>query len=209
MSEEHKLEFHRHLKDCDKTHAAVLNLYVVKTNNKLQHHGGLHTTTAPYSATAVPRAGDEIYLVLLGGVTRYYKDNKLLTATYRCARRTEQNGESVFVDLVTHAGRSPMLGEDGLESEHGNDFLASIWVPEVAKPTALWEFISGPDWSHAPCDVRVAALEDTTVETRKRSHRTWYWNVRDRSESVYLPGYEIERVSTEPLTSVENSDDNS
>jgi hypothetical protein len=121
-----------------------LNLYVVRPKKK-------HQTNAPHVLTteAGLGAGDEIVFVADG----YYYRNVINgewdgTGTAQLFFSEHEAGKTyadTCLELVSHSGRSAMIGEDGLEDAFGNPILAKLWT----------EVLNKAEWRYAPCEARL------------------------------------------------------
>ena len=116
-------------------------LYIVKAR---QIPGTMHTITSPHLLTESPGAGDEIVKVISGRKGLDLERQIYTFASLRC-----NDGK-----LLSHAGRSAMLGEDGLESASGNDALE-----ELAR-----ELLEGAEWRYAPVEWAPDAEDACTTE---------------------------------------------
>lgn len=116
-------------------------LFIVRTSMDRGDHHGLHTNTSPFVLTDSPKAGDvvETYLAISGDYEIANESLKLVSGSIRLC-------DNYRFALLSHAGRSALLGEDGLEDATGHDCLLEL-VGE--------RLLGTKTWSYAPCDLRV------------------------------------------------------
>lgn len=177
----------------------TLNLYFVKTDpSNPNHHGALHTNTAPFVLTTSPAPGDQVEYVLSGSY-----ETQFVFVSENDQQRIKRVGGQAELELFSHApkqadfqskkkklrvlshlGRSVMLGEDGTEDAFGHDVLADLWL----------EILNGGRWSYAPCSLEI---EEKPEDPDRRDE----WRARRSLQARWTPEQEWERVDT---TSEEN-----
>lgn len=182
-------------------HSETHNLYIVKTDPRNPSHHGLHTNTAPYVLTASPGAGDQIEYVLGGRVMEVYEHRLSGNALQVGGRATLElfthppckPYDSVCVRILSHAGRSAMLGEDGLEDAFDNECAAQLWL----------ETLSGMgqrDWRYAPVSI---AIETDPPDNGDADLDFLRWHYSGDLAAAYDPAtgrWQIEDESTKQQT---------
>lgn len=144
-------------------------LYVVHTDATNPRHHGLHTNTAPYLLTDAPGEGDRVFGVLDGALECEALDDGSYRVVEAWSERVLKVGagtyDAKYYRLATHAGRSAMIGEDGLEDAFGGDALAEL-LPELAR--------AGRGWTYAPIDlVEIDPAKDRGLLVRLIDDALW------------------------------------
>lgn len=113
-------------------------IYVVEADSS-RSYGALHTVTASHLLTQRPGPGDRIVAVL-HGQRELAADGR---GGYECVAASLRWGDDRGFRLTRTAGRSAMLGEDGLEDAFGGDAIDQL-VPEILR---------GDAWTYAPVEI--------------------------------------------------------
>lgn len=141
-------------------------IYIIKTNNNPDHHG-FHTNTSPYVLTTDPYPGDEIVYVLRGQVEKKYEGIYLTEGSFQLGTHSLSSsvGEKTKIRILSHLGRSTLLGEDSAEEAFGNDCLVELVV----------EILNGKDWNYAPCEIEIIPKPDHKDKDGFTSREWWEW----------------------------------
>jgi len=128
---------------------SVGTAYIIK---KKRHHqvGLMHDLTAAHLLTLSPERGDEIvanlpYRVIVREDGSGQLEVDLHFEAFEMVGQREKSVE-IFVQIASHPGRTPYLGEDGLEDAFGNRCLAKY----LAEKYQIQNSEQVGDWSLAP-----------------------------------------------------------
>jgi hypothetical protein len=142
-----------------------------------RHHGDFHRNTSQYVVTTFPRPGDLIKYTLPGVVIDDYDivDGELVLQSRKAELSvfsvTENSQEKeVKLRVLSHPGRSPMLGEDTLDDAFGYECLASLWLEKLDERV----------WQYAPCEVE--EIPEPGDEAGEEAWMRWRFDDKIRAE---------------------------